>query len=383
MREYNHNREIKTLLTQVLDAFGNLVIKRINESTGAEEDQIHVNLRYSPKSRTIHDIVNKNQHIQLPVMALSIGGISYDQSRTFNKIAGFYTDVPSASSFGKHYQPLPITLNLNLSILSRYQNDLDQIITCLYTFFHPYIVISYIHPEVNQEVRCVVQWDGNINIQYPNDIAANVPYRITADSSFKVSGWIYRNYPNVSGKIYKIDHNFQAVSEFTDYYSMVDEKDADNSDTIVLSARPFVNRIDPYITLVGVSGNEFYIYGDMFHFLTAVYVSATDGVYPSAYEIDYFANSQKLSSLYPAFTGVSVDSFEILGEKVAKFTLPVPESSGYVTVIPVNEAGYGNLAIDSIRKTTNPYLTSAPEYLTYVEPQFPWVSGIEVASVPV
>jgi hypothetical protein len=206
---------------------------------------------------------------------------------------------------------------------------------------------------------------------------------VTADSSFKVSGWIYRNYPNVSGKIYKIDHNFQAVSEFTDYYSMTEEKDADNSDTIVLSARPFVNRIDPYITLVGVSGNDFYIYGDMFHFLTAVYVSATDGVYPSAYEIDYFANSPKLSSIYPAFTGVSVDSFEILGEKVAKFTLPTPQTSGYVTVIPVNEAGYGNLVIDSIRKTTNPYLTSAPEYLTYVEPQFPWVSGIEVASVPV
>lgn len=382
MREYNHNREIKILLNQVLDAFGNLVIKRINEQTGIEEDRIQVNLRYSPKSRTIHDIVNKNQHVQLPVMSLSIGGISYDSSRTFNKIAGFYTDVPSASAFGKHYQPLPVTLSLNLSILSRYQNDLDQIITCLYTFFHPYIVISYTHPEVNQEVRCIVQWDGNISIQYPNDIAANIPYRITADSSFKVSGWIYRNYPNIVGKIYKIDHNFQTVSEFDDYYSMSEDKTEYNSDTIALSARPFVSRIDPYTSLIGVSGNEFYIYGDMFHFVSAVYVSGTEGVFPSADIVDYFSGNRKLSAMYPAFVGVSAQGFEILTEKIAKFTLPAPQATGFVTVIPVNEAGYGNLIVDSVRKTTNPYPSSMPEYLTYVEPQFPWVSGIEILPNP-
>lgn len=381
MREYNHNKEIRILLTQVLDAFGNLVIKRINQGTGIAEDRIHVNLRYSPKSRVLHDIVNKNQHIQLPVMALSIGGISYDQSRTFNKIAGFYTDLPTASAFGKHYQPLPINLSLSLSILTRYQNDLDQIITCLYTFFHPYIVISYIHPEVNQEVRCIVQWDGNLNFQYPNDIAANLPYRITADSTFKVAGWIYRNYPNVEGNIYKIDHNFQAVKEIEDHYSLLERRTEENTDFLTLSARPFVSKVDGFITNVGVSGQEFYIFGDMFHFVSSVCFSATDGVYPNSFEIDYFSDQPRLSATYPSFMGISSNDFEIVTEKLLKFTLPAPQATGFVTVIPINEAGYGNLVIDSIRPTNNPYLSSMPEYFTYVEPQFPWVSGIQVRGV--
>ncbi len=381
MREYNHNKEIKILLTQVIDAFGNIIIKRINEATGIQEDQIHVNLRYSPKSRTIHDIVNKNQHIELPVMALSIGGISYDQTRTFNKIAGFYTDVPEATSFNQHYQPLPITLSLNLSILSRYQNDLDQIITCLYNFFHPYIVISYIHPEVEQEVRCVVQWDGNLNFQYPTDIASNVPYRIVCDSSFKVAGWIYRNYRQSIGKVYKIDHTFQSVNVFDDYESMKADRTPENNDFFTISARPFVQQVDPYIATKDLSGQEFTIVGDMFHFVSSIYVSGTEGVFPNEYQVDLFSEFRTLSSTYPAFTGLSVQNFQVLGEKVAKFILPVPENTGFVTVIPVNEAGYGNLVIDAIRPTFNPYPSSLPQYDTYVEPQFPWVSGIQVREI--
>ena len=378
MREYNHNKEVKILVNQVLDAFGNLVVKRINEATGTEDDSIQVNLKYSPKSRVINDIINKNQHVQLPVMALSIGGISYDQTRTFNKIAGFYTDVPSASAYSEHYQPLPITLTLNLSILSRYQNDLDQITTCLFTFFHPYITISYIHPEVEQEVRCVVQWDGNISFQYPNDAAATVPYRISADATFKVSGWIYRNKQNSIGKIYKIENSFNAVSVFDDFYYMERNKTQYNSDVVVISARPFVQRIEPYTISSGVSGNEFFIYGKMLNYVSSICVSGTDGVYPSAYELDYFAQFPKLSSLYPPFTGVSAENIEILTEGVAKFTLPTPQNIGYITIIPISEAGYGNLVIDSVRPTHNPYLTSMTEYFTYTEPQFPWVSGIKV-----
>lgn len=382
MREYNHNNEIKILLTQVIDAFGNIIIKRINEATGDEQDNIHVNLRYSPKSRTIHDIVNKNQHITLPVMALSIGGISYDSTRTFNKIAGFYTDMPQASSFDQHYQPLPINLSLNLSIISRYQNDLDQIITCLYNFFHPYIVISYTHPEVNQEVRCVVQWDGRLNFQYPNDINSTVPYRISCDSSFNVAGWIYRDFNDQVGKIYKIDHNFQSTNIIDEgYFSMKNDKTEDNSEFFTVSARPLVQQINPYIATNSLTGQEFIIIGDMLHYVSSMYVSGTEGVFSTESEVNLFGDIPNLSSTYPAFTGIEVESFELLGEKIAKFTLPMPENIGFVTIIPINEAGYGNLSVDAIRPTFNPYPTSLPQYDDYIEPQFPWVSGIQIKEI--
>jgi len=378
MREYNHNNELRILLTQVIDALGNVVIKRVNRGTGNTDDNIHVNLRYSPKSRVIHDIVNKSQHIELPVMALSIGGINYDSSRTFNKIAGFYTDIPAASAFGKHYQPLPIELSLNLSILTRYQNDLDQIITCLYTFFHPYITFSYTHPEVQQEVRCVLKWDGGLNIQYPNDVAANLPYRVTCDSSFKAYGWIYRNNDDPVGKIYKIDSNFQAVSAIDDVFSMLDDREDINTDSFTISARPQLTQVNPFIAMNQLTAQSFTVVGKMFNELSSVFVSGTENVYPNAYEVDYFADFPKLSATYPAFTGLSVEGFQILSDNAFTFTLPEPQTIGNVTVIGVNEAGYGNLVVDSVIPTFNPYLSTMPEYNTYVQPQFEWVDGIEV-----
>lgn len=378
MQEYNYNKEVKILLTQVLNAFGGLIINRINEQDSNVEDKIHVNLRYSPKSRIIHDIVNKNQHIELPIMAVSIGGISYDSTRTFNKITGFYLNSPETSGYNNYYQPLPINLSLNLSILTRYQNDLDQIITCLFNFFHPYIVISYKHPQIEQEVRCVVQWDGNISIQYPNDIAANLPYRITADSSFKVSGWIYRSSFNPAGTIYKIDNHFQAVSAVSDYYGMLSKRGEYNTDNFIISARPFVQRIDPYTGIEQIDSQSFMIFGNMFNYVNSLYVSSNSLIYPQASSFNLFADKPKLSANYPEFIGIPVTSFEIISDKIIKFTLPTPQTSGFITVIPVNEAGYGNLVIDSIRPTFNPYPSSMPEYFTYEEPQFEWVNGINI-----
>jgi hypothetical protein len=117
----------------------------------------------------------------------------------------------------------------------------------------------------------------------------------------------------------------------------------------------------------------------MFNYVTALYVSSNAAIYPNASSINIFSDNNKLSAQYPAFTGIPITAFNITSDKVINFTLPTPQTTGFITVIPVNEAGYGNLVIDSIRPTLNPYPSSMPEYSTYVEPQFPWVSGIEIA----
>ena len=76
MKEYNFNREMQIILTQVMDAIGNVVINRTDEQENITRDRIQVNLKYAPKSRIVNDIINKDQHIQLPCMAISMGSLS-------------------------------------------------------------------------------------------------------------------------------------------------------------------------------------------------------------------------------------------------------------------------------------------------------------------
>ncbi len=72
-------------MTQFIAAFNDVTINRYNKDREVK-DKIHVRYVYAPKQRVLHDMVNKNQHITLPAIAVSIGGISRDSTRVFNKI---------------------------------------------------------------------------------------------------------------------------------------------------------------------------------------------------------------------------------------------------------------------------------------------------------
>lgn len=83
---------------------------------------------------------------------------------------------------------------------------MDQILTNFIPYNDPYIVVSWKNPDRNlslpQEIRSVVEWSGNINMQYPIDLQPNTPYRVTADTSFVIKGWLFKreasqNLPNV------------------------------------------------------------------------------------------------------------------------------------------------------------------------------------------
>lgn len=389
MRTYTYHNEIKILLAQVLNALGDLVIRRLNEQNDTlYTDMIDVSLRYSPKQRVLHDLVNANQHIQLPTMCLSIAGISFQKERAFNKIMGFTVDQQYLSAGGRFPQPVPVDLRLNFSILTRYARDLEQILTCIFSQFFPYIVISYRHPDLEHEVRCLVEWDGNINVQYPLEINATQPYRIEADSSFVVKGWIYRNASNPWGIIHHVDASFTAVSAIyddLDYLRNLENDDITSNyttDRFTVSGRPSFDNVNPYFTNLGVTSIKFDILGDMFQFVEGVAVSGTNSVFPlSSYQlINPFVSSKNLSAVYGPFSGVPLltSQWAYVNDTHMQLTLPETFNTGFVEVFAWGNAGLAKLTFDTIRQTQNPYVSGTAEYNNYVEYQWPCVSGIEI-----
>jgi hypothetical protein len=223
MKNSPYHFEIKDLMIQFVSAFDDIIIERYNKSR-AVEDKIKIRYVYAPKERVIHDMVNKARHITLPVVAVSIAGISRDQTRVFNKIAGSYhqgteyMETLNANVPVSNYipQPVPVNVQVKMSILTKFQTDMDQILSNFIPHNDPYIIISWKIPSdfvtTEQEIRSEVLWDGNLGMSYPTDLPSTTPYRISADTSFTIKGWLFKEKQLSVGNIYSIDSFFTPIN---------------------------------------------------------------------------------------------------------------------------------------------------------------------------
>lgn len=210
MKNYTFHWELKNLVIQFMSAMDECVIKRYDENADVEKE-IEVRYVYAPKTRTIHWLVNSQQHITLPVVSVWISGVSRDPSRVFNKIDGpLYSDGDNSTPL----QPVPVNIAMNISILTKYQNDMDQIVSNFVPYFDPYIILSWQHPTVDREIRSEVEWNGNLTYTYPTELDANKAYRVAVDTSFTIKGWMFKKSGSPINEIHTVYSNFFGVSGF-------------------------------------------------------------------------------------------------------------------------------------------------------------------------
>jgi hypothetical protein len=172
----------------------------------------------------MYDLVNLAQNITVPVVAINLTSVSRDEKRVFNKIDGYYTtqgtnDVTGLPNTSHYGAPVPVNIEVSMSILTKFQSDMDQIISNFVPYNNPYIILSWALPNnlvptgftTPQEIRSEVLWSGNINLTYPTDINASEKYKIVADTSFTIKGWLFPAVQNDVGNIYYINANFYSV----------------------------------------------------------------------------------------------------------------------------------------------------------------------------
>lgn len=274
MKVSSHYFEIKDLLIQFLAAFDDVIIKRYdkNRVPGATQEVRYI---YAPKQRVLFDLINPGQNLVLPVVSVTIGSIQRDNNRVFNKNAGFFAPgTPFENSPGPvtfYYKaPVPINIEVKMSIISRYQSDMDQILSNFVPFNNPYIILSWTVPKefnlpYTQEIRSEVLWSGNVNMSYPTDINGNQKAQIIADTSFTIKGWLFPDPVAPAKNIYKIDTFFTAVSTGTDTsygsytYLKANAITSDsttlssfaNTEVVTVSGRPIMSSLKLYTPLGG------------------------------------------------------------------------------------------------------------------------------------
>ena len=222
MKNPSYHWEIKDIITQFVSAFNDTIVNRYDKSKNIV-DKIDVSYMYAPKERVLHDLVNKSQHIKLPAVSISITSVSRDESRVFNKIFGEYspdgTSTTQSSVTNFTPSPVPVNIDVSMSMITRYQTDMDQILSNFIPYSNPYIIISWPVPSAIsgelREIRSEVLWSGNVSLTYLTELNATDRYRVTADTSFTIKGWLFPYKKQGDGpNIFYVETNFTPMTGF-------------------------------------------------------------------------------------------------------------------------------------------------------------------------
>ncbi len=351
MQKYTFHNEIKDLLTQFLQAFDGAVVKRYNKDRVAG-NAIAVRYVYAPKQRVLHDLVNKAQHITLPAVSFWISNINRDNNRVFNKLEGQYWLNNTSSNYNTegydHFlQPVPINIEVSVSILTKFQTDMDQILSNFVPYNDPYFIISWTRQDMqNIEIRTEVLWNGSLNMTYPVEQVPTTPTRVICDTSFTIKGWLFKADANAIGRIFKIDTNFYPVSATPTFQNIDDIVNPTLTESFVLSGVPVITYSNRWETPISLSGTAA-LYGDMFNFTNAVYLSGSTNMFGPQTTYNPFVSTNNLSASYPAISGVPVVDYYIVSENKMFVNYQAPSATGFFDIIVYNDAGYAVLSKSS------------------------------------
>ncbi len=337
------------MLTQFVAAFDDIVIGRFNRDR-VEKDKINVRYVYAPKQRVLYDLVNENKTLTLPVVSVSVNNISRDENRIFNKLDGFYYQGNVGDEkVSRHIKaPVPINITLSVSVLTRYQTDMDQILSNFVPFCNPYVVISWKVPEkfnlsVDQEIRSEVLWTGDVSMNYPTELTSTQKARVTADTSFTIKGWLFKDTDNPSGNIFFIDTNFhnETKLEYYDNYESLSGNayNDDRIESFELSGSPFITDIfyngillQDNLTIAANASGSIILNGTGFiNTETVLFSTSNETVYTNLTSLSNFDRQETV-------TGQSIP-FTILNDNTIIFNSP-PIPEGSIRFIPLNKAGY-------------------------------------------
>lgn len=138
-------------LRKIVATFGSIfanvyVIKR--SSNLNESERIKVPLSYGPAERFLVRIqddpeLDRSYAIKLPRMSFEIKSIDYDSQRKLNTIKRQAAPIENTSgTVLSQYQGVPYKLTMELSILSKYIDDANQIVEQILPWFTPTFTVS-------------------------------------------------------------------------------------------------------------------------------------------------------------------------------------------------------------------------------------------------
>ena len=132
MFEYFYNEIFRSVIISFGSLFNGLEIKHTNNDNTVSV--IKVPLAYGPTQKFLARLeqqadLNKPIQMTLPRMSFEFNGLQYDSTRKSTQTQQFYvTNTSDGTRVKKAYLPVPYNMNIELSIMTKLNDDALQII---------------------------------------------------------------------------------------------------------------------------------------------------------------------------------------------------------------------------------------------------------------
>ena len=141
MFEYFYNEIFRSVIIGFGSMFNGIEIQHKNESDNSIST-LKVPLAYGPTQKFLARIeqqanLNKSTQMSLPRMSFEFTDLQYDPTRKSTQTKQFVVKNSTGSEIKKGYVPVPYNMTIQLSIMTKLNDDMLQIIEQILPYFQP------------------------------------------------------------------------------------------------------------------------------------------------------------------------------------------------------------------------------------------------------
>lgn len=350
------NGEISHIKSHLLAALNGVAINRYHYDEKGQRSgiaqTIRVPLKYGHKTRQIHEAIQINGNIVLPIMAVTMSGVSIDNERNEAKKQRVYDfEYTGADGIKRYVKPTPVNLNFNVSIVTTKGSDMEEIIAHYLSVFNPYIYISWKHPFSNKELRSKVMWDGNLSTSYPTDTDSASKIRYICDLGFTVESWIFREQAHSMGVIKEIKYTLNIEQGLDCYYDSSDgyvfqDEGSIKGQPSIIGITPTCAEVGDYIIVDGLNLDH----------VDGVFFQGANGSNIPVSSWDPFLFSD-LSATVPPFDAYVLDEWSSVDANRMVIKIPQELSASQLDLGLINRFCGISMASDTLSGCHEPYIT--------------------------
>ena len=207
MFEYFYNEIFRSVIIGFGTLFNGIEIQHKDASDDVFST-IKVPLAYGPTQKFLARMqqeadLNKPIQMTLPRMSFEMVGLQYDPSRKSTQTTTIINQTPDGTALKKNYMPVPYNMSFQLSIMTKLNDDMLQIIEQILPYFQPAYNLSINFLGNLKEKRDIpIQLDS---IQMDDDYEGNFDTRraLIYTLNFTAKVYVFGPISDITGDIIK------------------------------------------------------------------------------------------------------------------------------------------------------------------------------------
>ena len=239
MRYRSFNEELLIATALLINVFNDIIIDRRKHGLKRDfskaislkevaQQKIEIPCILGDRSSILRSLENEQGKYKLPLIILSNKSIKTDTLRMVDLHSDVFYQQDSQFNELDPENPLykpqqlgkrraqPIVMDFDMTIITKYKEDLDQIISNWAVFFRPDIYVKWWSPRrPNETINSEILWNQNIGFELPIEYNPTNVFSYKGTTSFSFKTWLFPGMYSVENKI---DPDSEAIIKKFKFY---------------------------------------------------------------------------------------------------------------------------------------------------------------------